>query len=114
MVQKVIEFVCPHGKGVDHLETVRRLLVPRDLTDFVEVHHRVDKHLRMDAQILQIALRNHGADDVGQTADTELEAGPVFDLRHDILGDLDVHLRALGGGELYHRRIMTLYDIINP
>ena len=65
----------------------------------------------MHAQILQIALRNQPADGVGHTADAQLQAGTVGDLRNDQVGNLQIHFgSSTGSGHLADGRVLAFHD----
>ena len=65
----------------------------------------------MDAQILQVALRDQVADGVGHSADAQLQAGTVRDLRDDEVRHGEVHLSGRTGcSHLTHRRVGALHD----
>ena len=65
----------------------------------------------MHAQVLQVALGDQAADGVGHTADAQLQAGTVGDLRHDEVCDLQIDLGSgAGSGHLADGRIVALHD----
>ncbi len=65
----------------------------------------------MHAQILQITLCNQPADGIGHTADAQLQAGTVGDLRHNEVGYLQVHLGSgTGSCHLADGGICALHD----
>ena len=65
-----------------------------DLAGFRHIHESVYIHLCVDAQILEVRLRDHLADRVRHSANSELQACTVGDPVHDQLGDGFVHFRA--------------------
>ena len=65
----------------------------------------------MHTQILQIALGDQAADGIGHTADAQLQAGTVGDLRNDQVGNLQVHFGgSTGSGHLADGRVVALHD----
>ena len=65
----------------------------------------------MHAQVLQVALGDQAADGVGHTADAQLQAGTVGDLRNDQVGDLQIHFgSSTGSGHLANGRILAFHD----
>ena len=65
----------------------------------------------MHAQILQVALCDQAADGIGHTADAQLQAGTVGDLRNDQVGDLQIHFgSSTGSGHLANGRILAFHD----
>ena len=67
----------------------------------------------MDSQILEVALRDHRTDDVGQAADAQLQAGPVFDLLDDVLADLPIDLAELLRRNVGQRRVRAFDDVVD-
>ena len=62
----------------------------------------------MHAQVLQVAVRDHGAHDIGQRANAQLDGGTVLEQLHHVLGDAHVGLAGLGFGQLHQRRVGAL------
>ena len=101
-VDPVVEELAACGEGVGALLLVDALLLVGQLAGRVHVVVCVDKHLGVAAQVLQVRLGQLAADEVGQTADAELDAGAVGDHGDDVGGDLLVDLRRGGGGDGLH------------
>ena len=111
-VDVVIQLLGAGCEGEDLPALVHRLVPAGDLAGGGHVHKAVHVHLRVDGQVLQIGLGDHSADGVGHSADAQLEAGPVGDLRHHQVGHRPVHV---GGGsaaaQLGHGGIIALHHI---
>ena len=68
----------------------------------------------MNGEVLEVGLRDHRADGVRHTADAELQAGTVRDLRHDEVRHRGVDLgRRAAHAELSHGRVLALNDHID-
>ena len=89
-MEKFVDLVGPHGEGIAHLVRIERLPGPGDFPRVIQIDIRVDKHLGVNAEIFEIAFGDHGPHDVRQTADPQLEAAAVLDLRENTLHWLDV------------------------
>ena len=86
-----------------------------DLAGLGDVHKGIDVHLRVDAEVLQVALGDEAADGVGHTADAQLQAGTIGDLGHDEICDLQIDLRSgAGSGHLANGRVAALHDAGDP
>ena len=92
IVQVIVHLLGAGTKGVDLTALVQLLAAAVDLAGLGNIHKGIHIHFGVHAQILQIALRDQPADGVGHTADAQLQAGTVRDLRHDEVGYLQVHL----------------------
>ena len=65
----------------------------------------------MNGKVLQIRLGDHGADGVGHTADTQLQACAIGDLRNDQVCNSHIHIRgSAAGAQLGNIRVLTLND----
>ena len=83
-----------------------------DLAGGRHVHEAIHIHLRVDRQVLQVGLGDHGADGVGHAADAQLEAGPVGNLGHHQVGHGPVHVGRLAAcAQLSHGGVVPLHDI---
>ena len=109
----VVQVGRADGKTEDALVAVELLLVVGDLARLVHIEIAVAQHLRMDAQVAQVAFGDHLTHGVGQGADTQLERGAVHHVLHHVLGDL--HLRLVGSGRLDagQRAVGSLHDHVH-
>ena len=64
----------------------------------------------MHAEVLQVALRDDGAQRVRSAAYAELERRAVYDVRDDVLRYLDIFRRGFFGRDGRHRAVLALYD----
>lgn len=68
----------------------------------------------MNGEVLEVGLRDHRADGVRHTADAELQAGTVRDLRHDEVRHRGVDLgRRAAPRRAAPRAVLALNDHIN-
>lgn len=86
VVQIVVELLAPRPEGVGLTAPVQGFVPACDLSRLGHVHEGVHIHLRMDPQILQIGLGDHGAHRVWHPADAQLPHGRAVLLHH--AGDL--------------------------
>ena len=113
-VHIIIELFGAGGKGEDLAALVNVLVPAGDLARHGHVNETVNIHFGVNGKILQVRLRDHGADGVGHTADTELEACAVGDLRNHKIGNGTVDLgRLTAAAKLRNGRILPLNDHIN-
>ena len=113
IVEVIIHLLGTRGKSVGLSAYIKVLSGAGNLAGLRDIDERVDIHLRMDAQILQITLGDHLADGIGHTADAQLQAGAVRDLFHDQFRDGLVDLRGrCRGRESVDGRIVRLNDHI--
>ena len=111
VVEVVVHLLGACTEGVDLTTLIQLLAAAVDLASLGNVHKGIHIHLGMDAQILQVALGDKTADGVGHTADAQLQAGTVGDLRHDEVGDLQIHFGgSAGSSHLPDGRIAALHD----
>ena len=111
VVEVVVHLLGAGTEGVDLTALVQLLVCAGDLAGLGDVHESVNVHLGVDAQVLQIALGDEAADGVGHTADAQLQAGTVGDLRNDEVCDLQIDLGGgAGSGHLADGRIVALHD----
>ena len=75
-------------------------MLATDAARLVHVHIRVGQHLGVHAQILQVALRNHGAHNIRQSTDTQLNRRTIFQQRHHVAGNQAVGFAGLGFRQL--------------
>ena len=114
LLDVVIQLLGAGSKGIDLTASVHVLVAAGDLASLGNIHESVHIHLGVHAQILQVGLRDQGANGIGHTADAQLQAGAVGDLLHDHLGNLAVHIggRSAGahGG---HGGVLAFHDHVN-
>ena len=102
----VDEIVLPARAGREgehHLVGVDGLARAGDQPRLDQIHHAVDEHLGVHAEIAHAGLLQQAADGVRHASDADLEAGPVLDLGGDALGHAAVDLGDGGIGHLGHR-----------
>ena len=93
-IQIVVHLLRARAESIGLQASVDVLVRTGDLAGFRHIHESVYIHLCVDAQILEVRLRDHLADRVGHSSDAELQACTVGDPVHDQLGDGFVHFRA--------------------
>ena len=112
-VDVIIELFGARGEGEDLPTAVDRLFGAVDLSGHGNINKCVDIHLGMNAEILEVGVRDHRADRVGHPADTELKAGAVGNLLDDQPGHGLVNGRRRSRAHLGHRGIVPLHDHID-
>ena len=111
IVQVIVHFLGAGTEGVDLTALVQLLACTGDLAGLGDIHKGVHIHFGVHAQILQIALCDQAADGIGHTADAQLQAGTVGDLRNDQVGNLQVHFGgSTGSGHLADGRVVAFHD----
>ena len=113
-VHVIIELLRTGGKREDLTALVELLVLAGDLAGHRHIHKAVHIHLGVNGEVLEVGLRDHRADGVRHTADAELQAGTVRDLRHDEVRHRGVDLgRRAARAELRHGRVLALNDHID-
>ena len=114
VVQVIIHLLGAGTKGIDLTALVQILVAAGDLACLCNIHKGIHIHLGVHAQILQVALRDQVADGVGHTADAQLQAGTVGDLRDDEVCHLQIDLGGgTGSGHLADGRVAALHNTGN-
>ena len=90
LVQPVVELARAGGEAEDALAGEDGLALVGELAGLVEVEEAVGAELGVHAQVLEVALRQDGAQGVGRAAYAELERRAVDDVGQDVVGDGDV------------------------
>ena len=111
IVQVIVHFLGAGTEGVDLTALVQLLACTGDLAGLGDIHKGIHIHFGVHAQILQIALCDQAADGIGHTADAQLQAGTVGDLRNDQVGNLQIHFgSSTGSGHLADGRVLAFHD----
>ena len=66
----------------------------------MKTHEAGGEHLGVDAEVADVALRDHGGDTARDPADAGLQGAPVMDERHRVAGNQALGLRGFGIGKL--------------
>ena len=114
VVDEVVQLPGARRKGIRLPAPVKGLTQAGDAACHGHVHKCVNIHLRVHAQVLQVALGDHLADGVGHGADAQLQAGAVADLRHHQIGHRQIHLAgSSAAAQLVQGGVLTLHDHIH-
>ena len=114
VVQVIVHLLGACTKGIDLTALVQILVAAGDLACLCNIHKGIHIHLSVHAQVLQIALGDEAADGVGHTADAQLQAGTVGDLRDDEVCHLQIDLGgSTGSGHLADGRVAALHNTGN-
>ena len=114
VVQIVIELLGAGGEGVGLTALVVVLALASDAAGQRHVHEGVHVHFGLDAQVLQVGVRDQAAHGGGQHADAQLHAGAVGDLLHHLAGDGPLAVTGLGGDhQLAHGGVGSFHDHVH-
>ena len=87
IVEIVVHLLCACGECEGLQAAVEVLFGTGNPAGLCHVDKCIDIHLCVDAQILEVGLRDHLADGIGHTADAELEACAVRDALNNKFGN---------------------------
>ena len=91
VIDEVIQLLGAGAEGVYLAAPVDVFVFAVDFAGHGDIHEGIHVHLGMNAQVFQVAFRDHLADGVRHAADTKLQAGAVLNHRHDLLRNGDVN-----------------------
>ena len=110
VVEVIVHLLGAGTEGVDLTALVQILVAAGDLARLGDIHKGIHVHFGVHAEVLQVTLSDQVADGVGHTADAQLQASAVGDLRDDEVchGEIDLG-GCTGSGHLAQRRVIALH-----
>src|SRR5690606_20792200 len=83
VVHEVVKFLRAQGERADDFSTMLLFVFPRDDTLLHQRDHTIGKHFGMYTQVFMVVQCSQNG--VGNTSDTQLKRGAVFDKRGNVL-----------------------------